>query len=143
MSDTQSTPTAADLTTADVREACYQRLPGEGGDERFDRWLAARDARVRESVRAEMSGPHPCCQHCAEDVIHDVEKDQHALPCTLCTTKRDAQVAAKTLRDAAARARDARATRGLWGRVQVDGRPGIAGWLDNEADQIAKGGARD
>jgi hypothetical protein len=27
---------------------------------------------------------YPCCKHCAEDSIHDVEVDGHELDCTLC-----------------------------------------------------------
>lgn len=27
---------------------------------------------------------YPCCPHCADDVIHDVPKDGHDLPCDLC-----------------------------------------------------------
>lgn len=26
---------------------------------------------------------YPCCEHCADDPIHDVPKDGHELPCTL------------------------------------------------------------
>jgi hypothetical protein len=26
----------------------------------------------------------PCCEHCADDSIHDVPKDGHSLSCSLC-----------------------------------------------------------
>jgi len=27
---------------------------------------------------------YPCCEHCAEDLIHDVDTDDHEVPCDLC-----------------------------------------------------------
>lgn len=27
---------------------------------------------------------YPCCSHCVDDFIHDVEPDQHTLPCDFC-----------------------------------------------------------
>lgn len=27
---------------------------------------------------------HPCCKHCPEDPVHDVETDQHSVPCDFC-----------------------------------------------------------
>jgi len=35
---------------------------------------------------------YPCCEHCAEDKIHDVPKDGHEIPCNthgLCSTRPD------------------------------------------------------
>ena len=49
-----------------------------------------------DELRAEMArlrGPFPCCPHCAGDDIHDIEPNEHELPCTIC--------------DAAARLREA------------------------------------
>ena len=30
---------------------------------------------------------YPCCEHCADDPVHDVAKDGHDLPCTRCSEK--------------------------------------------------------
>ena len=37
-------------------------------------------AKALEAAR----GPYRCCPHCADDLIHDVEKDDHTVPCQLC-----------------------------------------------------------
>lgn len=31
-----------------------------------------------------LGGPYRCCEHCADDVVHDVEPNQHELSCQLC-----------------------------------------------------------
>jgi hypothetical protein len=33
---------------------------------------------------------YPCCVHCADDVIHDVDLDDHTLPCPLCAPQASA-----------------------------------------------------
>jgi hypothetical protein len=43
-------------------------------------------ARTAEAEVERLRGPFPCCEHCADDVIHDVEPNQHTLPCTLCVS---------------------------------------------------------
>lgn len=63
------------------------------------------------------------------------QADMLAAAGLLVTAEHDAQV----VRDAATRARSGRMSPGLWGRVQVEGRAGIAGWLSDEADRIADG----
>ena len=33
---------------------------------------------------------YPCCEHCVLDTIHDVELDDHEVPCGLCTREANA-----------------------------------------------------
>ena len=44
--------------------------------------LGALDAAEAEVAR--LCGPHPCCEHCAEDPVHDVAPGEHEMPCTSC-----------------------------------------------------------
>ena len=46
------------------------------------RLLGALDAAEAEVAR--LCGPHPCCEHCAEDPVHDVAPGEHESPCTSC-----------------------------------------------------------
>ena len=46
------------------------------------RLLGALDAAEAEVAR--LCGPHPCCEHCAEDPVHDVAPGEHEMPCTSC-----------------------------------------------------------
>lgn len=41
-----------------------------------------RTAEARGAERAQ--GPYRCCDHCAEDPVHDLEPNQHAVRCTSC-----------------------------------------------------------
>ena len=40
-------------------------------------------------------GPYRCCPHCTDDLIHDVEKDDHTVPCQLCQNDEINRAAAK------------------------------------------------
>lgn len=51
-----------------------------------------RAALVAEVER--LRGPFPCCKHCPEDLIHDVEPNAHDLPCTICEDTLRARVEA-------------------------------------------------
>ena len=46
------------------------------------RLLGALNAAEAEVAR--LCGPHPCCEHCAEDPVHDVAPGEHEMPCTSC-----------------------------------------------------------
>lgn len=77
---------AADLPSAwDTSAAAYGRVLRDlGTSARNDvpRLLDALDTAEAEVAR--LRGPHPCCEHCAEDPIHDVAPGEHELPCTSC-----------------------------------------------------------
>ena len=46
-------------------------------------------------------GPYHCCPHCSDDLIHDVEKDGHTVPCQLCQNDEINHAAAQALEDMA------------------------------------------
>ena len=77
---------AADLPSAwDTSAAAYGRVLRDlGTSARNDvpRLLDALDTAEAEVAR--LRGPHPCCEHCAEDPVHDVAPGEHELPCTSC-----------------------------------------------------------
>ena len=54
---------------------------GDGADKEV---LAAYEQQIRAQALEAARGPYRCCPHCADDIIHDVEKDDHAVPCHLC-----------------------------------------------------------
>lgn len=77
---------AADLPSAwDTSAAAYGRVLrdlGKSARNDVPRLLDALDTAEAEVAR--LRGPHPCCEHCAEDPIHDVAPGEHELPCTSC-----------------------------------------------------------
>lgn len=49
-------------------------------------------------------GPFPCCPHCAEDPVHDVQPNEHDLPCSTCERLERAAIIQDAQRGAAERA---------------------------------------
>jgi hypothetical protein len=118
----QPKPTAADVAADHIRctatrlavpdgtpfgaatMTCGSPLPPAGRD-----FHAAHIAeRMAAAGLLATASPFPCCRHCAEDKIHDVEKDQHDVECQLCTTaEHDAQVRADAITEVWDQAREA------------------------------------
>lgn len=72
--------TDADAAT-DAREARYREANGS-----VVAVVAVADEDLA-GLRAEVErlrGPFRCCEHCPEDVVHDVEPNQHDMSCQLC-----------------------------------------------------------